>query len=379
MIVWNPERKLQFQTTEEKGGIHIIDLRSDTLTLPDRPMLECILSASFGDSGRLDEDGWGGDPSVNMLEKLAAELTGKERAILLPSGTMGNHVALLTYCRPGDPVLVDTTQHLYRKEAAAFDPRFGQLKPVFYHLTEDGYPDTAEIEKILEEEKPKLLCIENTHNHAGGTYIPYPVLAELRKLADQAGIPVHMDGARLFNAAIASGIEVSAICGFADTVMFCLSKGVGAPVGSLLCGSREFIAEAAATRKLLGGSMRQAGVFAAMGHYALTHHIADIAADHRRARLALDHLRDLRCARVPETIQSNILCIDISESGLTAEEYVKALKERGVWLSESDETHVRMVLYKDVTDEQVLAAAAVIKEFDRLTEQRKEEKRNGAG
>lgn len=332
-------------------------------------MLECIQSASFGDSGRLDDEGFGGDPSVNLLEKLAAELTGKERAILLPSGTMGNHVSLLTHCSPGDLVLVDTTQHLYRKEKAAFDSRFGQLEPLFYHLTEDGYPDTAEIERLLEQKKPKLLCIENTHNHAGGTYIPFSVLDELRKLADKAGIPIHLDGARLFNAAIASGIEVSTICGFTDTVMFCISKGIGAPVGSLLCGTKEFIAEAAVTRKLLGGSMRQAGVFAAMGHYALTHHIADIAADHRRARLALDNLKDLQCARVPDKIQSNILCIDISGSGLTAEQYVRALKEKGVWLSESDETHVRMVLYRDITDAQVMEAVKIIKEFDRRMKQ----------
>lgn len=327
-------------------------------------MLECILTSSFGDSGRLDGEGWGGDPSVNKLEESAAKLTGKERAILLPSGTMGNHVSLLTHCNPGDYVLVDTTQHLYRKEIAAFDPRYGQLRPLFYHLTPEGYPNTKEVADLLRREHPKLLCIENTHNHAGGTFIPLSTLVELRQLADEAGIPIHMDGARLFNASVASGIGVSTICSYADTIMFCISKGLGAPVGSLLCGKKDFILQSAATRKLLGGSMRQAGVFAAMGQYALEHNIPDLAEDHRRARLALEKLKGLKKANVPDEISSNILNIDISETGLTAEEYVRELKRKGVWLSESDETHARMVLYRDITDDQVISAVEIIRQFD---------------
>lgn len=327
------------------------------------------MSSPFGDSGRLDEDGWGEDPSVNMLEELAAELTGKERAILLPSGTMGNHVSLLTHCNPGDLVLVDTTQHLYRREKATFDLRFGQLKPLFYHLTQGGYPDTKEVKDLLQIEKPRLLCIENTHNHAGGTYIPIHALDELRRLADEAEIPIHMDGARLFNASVASGVKVKTICGYADTVMFCISKGLGAPVGSLLCGGKDFILKAAETRKLLGGSMRQAGVFAAMGLYALAHNLPDIAEDHRRAKLAYEKLKGLRWIHVPDAVQSNILCMDISDTGLEADEYIRRLKEKGVWLSESDKTHVRLVLYRDITDEQIMNAVEIIRDFDCQFEQ----------
>lgn len=342
----------------------MIDLRSDTLSMPDQEMLSQIPNAPLGDSGRLDENGRGGDPSVNRLEDLAASLTGKERALLLPSGTMGNHVSLLTHCEAGSTVLIDTMQHIYRTEKAAFSSHFGQLKPLFYHLTKDGYPDTKEIGRLLKSEKPSLLCIENTHNWAGGTYIPLSVLKELRSMADEAGIPVHMDGARLFNAAAASGLDVSTICGYADTVMFCISKGLGAPVGSLLCGSRSFILEAAETRKFLGGNMRQAGIIAAAGQYALEHNIGSLPEDHRRAQMALNALQGLKKIRIPDQIQSNILILDISGTGLLAENFIREVRNLGLWLSVSSETHVRMVFYRNITDEQTLKAASVIREFD---------------
>lgn len=342
----------------------MIDLRSDTLSMPDREMLSRSLDAPLGDSGRLDENGRGGDPSVNALEDLAAEITGKERAIFLPSGTMGNHVALLTQCKAGDTVLVDTMQHIFRTEKAAFDPGFGQLQPLFYHLTSEGYPDVEEIRKLLKTGKPKLLCIENTHNWAGGACIPLTVLNELRSLADDFGIPVHMDGARLFNAAVASHLEASVICQYADTVMFCISKGLGAPAGSLLCGSRNFILKAAATRKLLGGNMRQAGILAAAGQYALEHNRNDLAEDHRRAAMALKALSDLKKIRVPDRIQSNIIILDAAKAGRSAEEFVKEVKELGLWLSVSSEAHARMVFYRNITDHQALEAAEIIRRYD---------------
>lgn len=342
----------------------MIDLRSDTVTLPSKEMLACILDAPLGDSGRLDDEGRGGDPTVSALEDRACELTGMSRSILLPSGTMGNHVAVLTYCRPGDVVLMDANQHIFNTEKAVCDPRFGQIKPIFYHLTKDGYPDTEEIEKILSQKSPKLLCIENTHNAAGGTYIPISVLKKLRDLADRAGIPIHMDGARLFNAATASNSSADKICSYVDSVMFCISKGLGAPIGSMLCGKRDFILEATKTRKLLGGSMRQAGVFAACGLYALEYNIPNLAQDHRRARTAWEALRGLKKIQVPEHIQSNILMLDISKTGLDANEVIARAKEMGLWLSRSSDTRVRMVFYHGVTDEQVVQAISIIKELD---------------
>ncbi|MDY3282481.1 threonine aldolase family protein [Dysosmobacter sp.] len=341
----------------------MIDLRSDTLTLPGREMLSCILDKSFGDSGRLNADGRGDDPCVNELEDYAAALTGKERAVFLPSGTMGNHVALLTRCRPGDVVLMDAGQHIYRTEKATCDPRFGQIRPIFYHLTKDGYPDTAEIAAILKTQRPKLLCIENTHNGAGGTCIPVSVMAELRALADESGIPIHMDGARLFNAATALGVEAKELCRFADTVMFCISKGLGAPIGSLLCGTRDFCLEASATRKLLGGNMRQAGVVAAMGLYALRHNIPDLAEDHRRAGIAHDALAGLRHFRIGSA-QTNILIIDIEGLGISVEDFIERAKALGLWLSKSTDTHARMVFYRDITDQQLYQAIDIMKALD---------------
>lgn len=342
----------------------MIDLRSDTLSMPDTDMLSKILTAPLGDSGRLDEDGRGGDPSVNALEDLAAAITGKERALFFPSGTMGNHAALLTHCHAGEFVLIDTMQHMYRTEKAAFSSDFGQLRPLFYHLTKEGYPDTKEIRQILKTERHRLLCIENTHNWAGGTCIPLPVLQELRILADEAGIPIHMDGARLFNAEAATGLSAETICSYADSVMFCISKGLGAPVGSLLVGSKDFILRAAAVRKLLGGNMRQAGILAAAGQYALMHNREDLREDHRRACLALDALKGLKKIRIPDRIQSNIIILDLEAAGLSAEQFVQEMKSHGVWLSVSSETHARMVFYRNITDSQALEAAAAIRKYD---------------
>lgn len=357
----------------------MIDLRSDTLTMPGKEMLECMFTAKVGDSGRLNEDGRGGDPSVKELEDLAANLTGKERALFLPSGTMGNHVALMTYCRPGDYVLVDTIQHIYRSEKAAFDLRFGQMKPLCYHLTKEGYPNVEEIRgllkgKVVNSEDsdfvcPALLCVENTHNGAGGTCIPLSVLEELRDLAVHAGIPIHMDGARVFNAAAATGMDVKTICGYADSVMFCISKGLGAPAGSLLCGTEAFIREAAGTQKLLGGAMRQAGVLAAAGKYALEYQRRDLLEDHRRTKMVLENLRGLKKLYVPKEIQTNILILGTADTGMSAARIVEELKKMGLWLSVSGEENVRMVLYRDISDAQAMEAARIIREFDEQPEE----------
>lgn len=346
----------------------MIDLRSDTLTLPNAEMLFEMMIAPLGDAGRLDEEGRGEDPSVNALEDKACRLTGKERSLFLPSGTMGNHVALLTHCVPGDRVLVDTRQHLFRTEKAAFEARFGQLEPVFYHLTEEGYPDTAEIEALIAEKKPALLCIENTHNGAGGTCIPLDTLKDLHTLAGRAGMPIHMDGARLFNAVTATGEKAETICTYVDSVMFCISKGLGAPAGSLLCGSEPWIQKAADTRKLLGGNMRQAGILAAAGLYALERNISELNEDHRRAKLALSALKPLKRIRVPEQVQSNIILLEVQDTGLTVDEFMKRLKTRGLKVSQSGQTSARIVLYKGITDEQILTAANIILALERELE-----------
>lgn len=342
----------------------MIDLRSDTLTLPSKEMLSCALNAPLGDSGRLDAFGRGGDPTVNQLEDYVCGITGKERAIMLPSGTLGNHTAMLTYCRPGDVVLMDEGQHIFRTEKATCDPRFGQINPIFYHLTPDGFPDTAEIAEILRVQHPKLMCIENTHNGAGGTCIPVSVLSELRRLADRAGIPIHMDGARMFNAAVALETDVKTLCNYADSVMFCTSKGLGSPIGSMLCGNAQFILEASATRKFLGGNMRQAGVIAAMMQYALEHNIPLLAQDHRRTQLAYQLLSGLKKLRIVNHVQTNILILDISGTNCSVEELIERAKNMGVWMSRSTDTHARMVFYYGITDQQVQEMAEIITKLD---------------
>jgi len=257
----------------------MIDLRSDTLTLPDRPMLETILTAKLGDDGRADARGRGEDLAVNELEDLAAEITGKEEAVLFPSGTMANTAAILTYCRPGDGVLVDEIQHIFITEKVVFDRNFGRLTPLFYKLNGRNVPDLESMTVHLRKSPVSLVCVENTHNFSGGFCMSPEEMGVIKNAAESYGVPVHMDGARLFNAAAALGVAAADLCAHADSVMFCISKGLGAPVGSLLCGTREFIRKARLTRKLLGGNMRQAGIIAAPGIYALRNNIVRLGED----------------------------------------------------------------------------------------------------
>ena len=208
----------------------MIDLRSDTLTMPDRPMLETILSAPLGDDGRTDAQGRGEDATINRLEDLAAELTGKEAGILMPTGTFGNTTAIMTYCRAGDAVLVDEEQHILLTEKFVFEPELGRLTPVRYHLDSRHMPDPLEIDRLLTESGAKLLCLENSHNFSGGYCIDLPTMAQLRRVANRHGASIHLDGARLFHAAAHLKTTADQICQYADSVMFCVSKGLGAPV-----------------------------------------------------------------------------------------------------------------------------------------------------
>ena len=215
----------------------MVDLRSDTISMPTREMLETILEAKLGDDGRTDSKGRGEDLAVNELEDLAAEMTGKEAAVLFPSGTQGNTSAILAYCRPGQKVMVDEMQHIYLSEKVVFAPSIGQLEPVTYKLDQDNLPDLDDMRRILESQEIALLCIENTHNFSGGTCVPLERMKAIHELAKEFGVPVHMDGARMFNAVVALGVEAREMCKYVDSVMFCISKGLGAPIGSLVCCS----------------------------------------------------------------------------------------------------------------------------------------------
>ncbi|HSK69592.1 MAG TPA: threonine aldolase family protein, partial [Candidatus Limnocylindria bacterium] len=243
----------------------MIDLRSDTLTMPGAAMLMTVLTAELGDDGRAGEDGRGEDRAANALEDHAAALMGKEAAVLFPSGTMANTAALLTWAGPGDAVLAEPLLHAVKAEKAAFSDRLGRLKAVAYRVTPQGKPDLDSARELLAQNTIKVLLLENTHNFRGGVCLDAGETDALCAAAHDRGVPVHLDGARIFNAAARTGEPAARLCRGTDSVMFCLSKGLGAPAGSLVAGDKAFIGALRETRKLLGGTMRQAGVIAAPG------------------------------------------------------------------------------------------------------------------
>jgi threonine aldolase len=331
----------------------MIDLRSDTVTKPTPAMRRVMAEAEVGD------DVYGEDPTVNRLQEKAAEITGTEAALFVPSGTMGNQVAIAVHTRPGQEVIVEATSHIYNVEMATM-ARFSGVQPrvVF------GERGVFSAEQVRHAIRPKLyylaqtglVCLENTHNAAGGRIWPLSVAREILEVAHAHGIPVHLDGARIFNASVATGIPVSELVLGFDSVMFCLSKGLGCPVGSLLCGSREFIEEARRVRKALGGGMRQAGILAAAGLYALEHHVERLAEDHENARILAQGLSEIPCLSVtpPET---NIVMVEILR-GPTAAELAERLKRRGVLVAPAgagtEARKLRLVTHLDVSREDIL-------------------------
>lgn len=258
-----------------------IDLRSDTVTRPTAAMRAAMAAAEVGD------DVYDEDPTVNRLQEMAAKLLGKEAALLVPTGTMANIAAIKVHTHPGDEILLDTDAHSMYYEAGNPAALAQALTRQF--RSRHGVPDPLEIESLIHVEtlhtpRTALIMLENTHNRAGGYAIPFEVLQALGAIAKSLSVAIHIDGARLFNAAAVTGIPAAKLVECADSVTFCLSKGLGCPVGSVLCGDVNFIAKAKRVRKMLGGGMRQAGVLAAAGIYALENHIARLDEDHRNAR-----------------------------------------------------------------------------------------------
>ena len=342
----------------------IIDLRSDTLTLPTQPMLATILTAELGDDGRLDANGRGEDKTINKLEDMAAAIAGKEAALFCCSGTLGNQAALFTYCRPHDLVLVDELQHLYGSEKTAFDSRFGQMEPLFYKFDADFMPNLTDLEEKLKNNNVSLLCLENSHNFTGGTCVNLDRLAAIRKLADKYQVPIHMDGARLFKAAANLQVPAKEICKYVDSVMFCVSKGLGAPVGSLLCSTKSFIDKAKETRKLLGGALRQGGIAAAPAIYALEHNIERLAEDNANAVLCASLLTNLKKIKVQASVQTNIVMLDLADAGITPVDFCAKAKELGLLIRPILKTSVRLVFYNAITADDAAEAAQVIKKLD---------------
>jgi len=323
-----------------------IDLRSDTVTRPTAEMRRAMAEAEVGD------DVYGEDPTVNRLEQRAAEIFAREAAIFVPSGTMGNAIAIKVHTRHGQEIICESRGHIFNYEMATLASFSGCLvRPVF---AEDGILNWSDIRRVIAPKiyyraQTGLVSLENTHNMAGGTVYPPAVAEEICDHAHEAGLPVHLDGARIFNAATFLNRPVAELTRKFDSVMFCLSKGLGAPVGSLLVGSRGFIDQARGYRKALGGGMRQAGILAAAGLIALEKMPARLGEDHANARFLAEDM-----ARVPELkidpakIQTNILVLDISGTGMNSSEFCRRLAEHHVLAGGVTSETVRFVTHMDV-------------------------------
>jgi threonine aldolase len=338
----------------------LIDLRSDTVTQPTAEMRAAMAAAVVGD------DVYGEDPSINRLERRAAEVFEKEAALFVPSGTMGNTIGIKVHTNHGEEVLCEAHSHVLDWELsmmAWFAGCVARSVP-----TSDGILHWEQIEPALRRPgkhnaTTTLICLENTHNMAGGTVYPQPVIDEICGEAHALGLKVHMDGARVFNASVASGVSVARITRDVDSVMFCVSKGLSAPVGSLLVGTSEAIGRGRAFRKRLGGGMRQAGILAAAGLIALERMPQRLVDDHQNAALLADGLESVpKIVFDRSLVQTNIVIFDIAMLGLTTAEFTEALKQHGVLASEIGGTRMRLVTHRDVTSEQCKQAIGVIAE-----------------
>jgi threonine aldolase len=338
-----------------------VDLRSDTVTRPTREMRAAIAEARVGD------DVFGDDPTVRELEALAAELTGKEAGLFVPSGSMGNEVAILAHTGRGDEAIVEFDSHIYNYETAGPAVLSGvQLAPI---KTELGIFSVSDIDEAIRpddvhEPVTRLVCLENTHNRKGGIVYPLDRMRDIREFSLKRGLKLHLDGARIFNASVASGIDVKEYCATCDSMMFCLSKGLGAPIGSMLVGDAEFIRVAHRYRKLLGGGMRQAGIIAAAGVYALRHNIERLADDHVRAGRLAEALSGIGTIRVDlETVQTNIIVVDVAGSGFSVDECILLLEQSGVLVVPFGRTTIRAVTHLDIDDDDVEKSVSV---FERV-------------
>lgn len=334
---------------------HIVDLRSDTVTRPTPEMYEAMRNAPLGD------DVLGDDPTVLELERLAAEATGKEAALFVPSGTMGNQIALACHTQPGDAILIEEEAHMIYYECGAPAVLAGVV--TWTLSSHHGVMDPANIEahvlkRSLHTPGTVLLCVENTHNRGGGTVVPLATMAAYREICDRHHVGFHLDGARVFHAATALGVPVEQITRHVGSVSFCLSKGLGSPVGSVLCGTGDFIEKARQWRKRLGGGMRQAGLLAACGIVSLTKMAGRLEEDHRRARALASAIDGLPGFTIDwDTVQTNMILLNTERA---AEEWIGRLEERNVWALTTGPNQLRLVLHYDIDDAKLARAIEAI-------------------
>ena len=332
-----------------------IDLRSDTVTKPTAEMRAAMAAAEVGDDVYLE------DPTVNRLQERAAEIFQKEAALFVPSGSMGNQIAVRLHTTHGQEVIIEERGHIYNYEMASMAAISGVLaRPVH---ADDGILTWDMVRRLI---RPKiyyraqtgLVAIENTHNMAGGTVYTRSQIEDLCENVHAAGLPVHMDGARIFNAATALGTDVASLCRPCDSVMFCLSKGLAAPVGSMLVGSAGFIDRARSVRKMLGGGMRQAGILAAAGLIALEKMPARLHEDHENARILAEHLARISGLDVnPSQVRTNIVIVGLARADVDSSKLAGLLKEQSVLVSTVDARTIRLLTHLDVSRSEVLEAA----------------------
>lgn len=338
-----------------------IDLKSDTVTLPTDEMREAMKNAEVGD------DVYKEDPTINHLEDLAAKKLKKEAALFVSSGTMGNLIATLTHCQRGEEAILEAESHFYYYETGGISAIAGVTPRLI--VGNKGVPNPRDIEKAFREEniqypKTTLVCLENTHNRAGGTIIPPQVTEEICRIAHQRNIRVHLDGARIFNAAVALNIEPFELTKNVDSVMFCLSKGLCAPVGSILLGSREFIQKARKNRKMLGGGMRQAGILAAAGIIALEKMVERLREDHENARLLGIGLAAIAGLKVDlDTVQTNMVYFDLQESDMNTAQFLPKLAKYNILGAPRPPTKVRLVTHYGINKEDIYTTIEAIREI----------------
>lgn len=338
---------------------NVIDLRSDTVTRPSPEMRAAIAQAPVGD------DVYSDDPTVNSLEERVAALFGKEAAVFTPTGSLANQLAIRALVSPGEELICETNSHIARAELGAAAVFSGITTRTW--LAERGLLKASDAMHLAKPNSGPYLvsttaiAVENTHNFGGGSVQPISEIAELRSASMKLGMAMHLDGARIWNAHVASGISFSEYGKYFDTISVCLSKGLGAPIGSLMLSTKERIAKARVWRKRYGAGMRQVGILAAAGHFALDNNIPSLAEDHRRAKKLAQACHDSASNSIdPATVETNIVGLDLTGASQNATDFAASAREKGLWVSALGPTFVRLVTHRDVNDSHIERASEIL-------------------